>query len=1299
MQPGTVVGERFAIEREAGAGGMGTVYAARDRVTGARVALKVLVRTSAVDTERFVREAEALAETDHPSVVRYVAHGTTPSGQLYIAMEWLEGEDLSTRIAESGLTIAETVRVVHHVADALAALHRRGIIHRDIKPSNVFLVAGDVDRIKLLDLGIARIEQAAVTLTRAGALVGTPGYMAPEQARGQSDVSPRADIFALGCVLFECLTGRPAFQGENVMALLAKILLADPPRPREVRPDVPAALDELCAWMLRKDPDERPANAGEVIAALANLELFDAPAPMSQGAPRRTPALTSSEQRLVCLLLAGAGALGSDPNESLAPTMSSDAVTAELAVLRTRVTAVGVRIDRLADGSLLGIGQRDVDASEQAVATARAALLLRAEMPNAPIAVATGRGDVSSPVPVGEVIDRAARLFQISKHAAVPRPVIIDDVTAGLVHERFDVARRGSAYALLSELQDTRAGARTVLGKETPFVGRDREIAMLDGLVSECASEPAARAVLVTAAPGIGKSRLRREIVTRASAELPNLSVWMARGDPMQTGSPFSLLGGLLRDAFGIAAGESLEARRAKVRAGVELSGVADVDRVAAFLCELAGAAHGDERVDVVAARRDPQLMNDQLRAAWTAWLDAETRAHPVMLVLEDLQWGDAPTVSFVDDALRLLAERPLFVLAIARPEVARVFPKIWADRNVQPLPLRELSRKASETLARHVLGANVAASVVGSVVTRAAGNAFFLEELLRSAAERGDLGAMPETVLAMVESRLDALDPDARRVLRAASVFGETFHAGGVAALLGQAEAGIDVGAWLDVLARSESIVARDPSSIPGEREFAFRHALVRDAAYAMLTDKDRALGHVLAGTWLESKGASDAALLAEHYARGGSRSRAAFWFLRAAWHGMAGNNHDGVMALLDRGLACADAPADRAALLLASAEARRWRAEYALVERAAKETIALVAKGSDEWWSAIEKLVDSASKLNRVDDVSRVVKDIEGAIAAAPPISRHVVSAVAAAATALVDLGQYETARRLIDWSKDATERALANDALSAALVAVARSRYDLAFGDIFAFRQQLGFAKRAYEEAGAMRHICRSMGSDAYGAMLLGRYADAADALRGALAIATSLGAMSIVLGAKHNLGLALLRSGDLDGALEIETDALALAREQKTPRLEGACLYYLSLIAHARGNFDDAIGYAEESVRVCALVPPSLAEALAALAQARLAKGDRASALAATEEAMRILREVGGIDEGEPFIRLIHAEALHATGASEASRAAIEDARAHVEARASKLTDEGARATFYTVWENARTRELARAWQSD
>jgi tetratricopeptide (TPR) repeat protein len=1293
---GGVIAERFAIEREAGAGGMGVVYLAHDQLTGARVALKMLHHATPTDADRFVREAEALAVLDHPSVVRYVAHGTTPAGELFLAMEWLEGEDLSARLVSKGLTIGETIQVVRQVADALAALHRRGVIHRDIKPSNVFLVGGDVGRIKLLDLGIARVSRA-VTLTRAGALVGTPGYMAPEQARGQSDIGERVDLFALGCVLFECLTGKAAFHGETVMALLAKILVADAPRPREVRPEIPPGLDDLCVWMMCKEPGDRPDSAATVIAALDVLASDDAGAALPfRGAPRRTPALTTSEQRLVCVFLVGDARGENAPDESLAPTLSQGEVSAELTLMRARMASVGIRIEGLADGSILGMGVREGDASEQAVATARAALLMRAEMPTAAIAVATGRGDVSSPVPVGEVIDRAARLFRSSRRRSPP-PIVVDDVTAGLISDRFEIGANTEGFrTLVAEHQDARVGARTVLGKETPFVGREREIAMLEGLFDECVEESSARAVLVTAGPGIGKSRLRREIVSRVVRAHPDASVWIGRGDPMLAGSPFSLLGATLRDGIGIAAAEDIDARRAKLRARVVAAGTGDPERVIAFIGEIASAAQEADRPDLAAARRDPQMMNDQLRSAWLTWLDAEARAHPLFVVLEDLQWGDAPTVSFVDDALRTLADRPLFVLAIARPEVTRVFPKLWGERSVQPLPLRELSKKASETLARHVLGASGTAELVSSVVARAGGNAFFLEELLRTAADSGVSGALPETVLAMVEARLDALDPDARRVLRAASVYGETFHAGGVVALLGE-DSGVDVRAWLDVLTRSESIVARESSSIPDEPEFVFRHALVRDAAYAMLTDKDRKLGHLLAGTWLESKGASDAAVLATHFERGGARERAATWFSRAAQSGFASNDLDGVLALASRGLACADAPAERAALLVVSAEAHRWRGEYDLAKVDAHAAFALVPSGSDAWWDAIEKCVDAAAKLNDQGAVTHLIAEVEHAIDRIGPgrASLRIVTAVLAAAAARVEVGAYEGAGKLLDWARDRTADSLSSEPIASAIVAVARSHYDLVFGDVVSFCEQLMFAQRIYEDVGASRSTCRCMVGYAYGRMLLGQYVEAATALRRALALSLELGAMTGVMSAKHNLGFALMRTGQLDEALAIETEALDLARRQKNPRFEGACLYYLSLIAHARGSFDEAMRYAEESAKVCALVPPSRAEALAALAQARLSMGDAPGARHAAAEAMKILNDVGSIDEGEPFIRLMDAETLHAHGDGNASRRAIRDALAHLERRADKLGPD-ARATFFAVPEHARTVELARTW---
>src|SRR5262249_27194737 len=159
-------------------------------------------------------------------------------------------------------------------------------------------------------------------------------------------------------------------------------------------------------------------------------------------------------------------------------------------------------------------------------------------------------------------------------------------------------------------------------------------------------------------------------------------------------------------------------------------------------------------------------VMADQTRRAWEDFVAAECSAHPVLLLLEDLHWGDGATVSYVDSALRNLGERPWMVLALARPEVHELFPRLWAERGVQELRLDGLSRKASERLVREVLGEGVAATEVARVVERAAGNAFFLEELIRAVAHgKGD--SVPETVLGIVEQRLTALDPEARRVLR----------------------------------------------------------------------------------------------------------------------------------------------------------------------------------------------------------------------------------------------------------------------------------------------------------------------------------------------------------------------------------------------------------------------------------------------------------------------------------------------------------------------------------------------------
>ncbi|HEX8110050.1 MAG TPA: serine/threonine-protein kinase, partial [Kofleriaceae bacterium] len=209
--------DRFEIEQQIQGGGMGEVFRARDRVSGQTVAIKVIFDARDRRAARFVREIQLLSELSHPGIVRYICHGATPSGALFLAMEWLDGEALRCRLEREPLTVSESVALATRVAEALGAAHARGIVHRDLKPSNLFLIEGRIERVKLIDFGIAR-KGGLPPLTQTGMPIGTPGYMAPEQACSEGELDARADVFALGCVLFQCLTGTLPFKGDSAIA-------------------------------------------------------------------------------------------------------------------------------------------------------------------------------------------------------------------------------------------------------------------------------------------------------------------------------------------------------------------------------------------------------------------------------------------------------------------------------------------------------------------------------------------------------------------------------------------------------------------------------------------------------------------------------------------------------------------------------------------------------------------------------------------------------------------------------------------------------------------------------------------------------------------------------------------------------------------------------------------------------------------------------------------------------------------------------------------------------------------------
>jgi serine/threonine-protein kinase len=271
--PGVVLCSKYRLVQELGAGGMGTVWLARNEVLGKDVAVKLLrAGIDAPDAaERFVREARAAASVDHPAIVRVFDYGTTDTGEPFIVMERLEGESFQDFLDRRGLLpAAEVIRIMLPVIDGLALAHEHGVVHRDLKPANVFVAreAGHAQP-KVLDFGVAKLleQDLDLQLTRQGTVVGSPAYMAPEQAQGLGDVDSRADVWAICVVIYEAISGRTPFDGDNYNAMLASILVDDVPALPE-RPGEHGLWDVL-AGGLRKDREKRFQSMRELGDALA----------------------------------------------------------------------------------------------------------------------------------------------------------------------------------------------------------------------------------------------------------------------------------------------------------------------------------------------------------------------------------------------------------------------------------------------------------------------------------------------------------------------------------------------------------------------------------------------------------------------------------------------------------------------------------------------------------------------------------------------------------------------------------------------------------------------------------------------------------------------------------------------------------------------------------------------------------------------------------------------------------------------------------------------------------------------
>ncbi|WP_437906569.1 protein kinase [Sorangium sp. So ce327] len=1288
-----IVGERYVLERRAGAGGMGEVWKAIDQATGEAVAVKVVPGGDDDDAARFAREARVLAGLSHPDVVRYVAHGATAEGAPYLVMEWLDGEDLEARLSRGPLAIDESVALALRVAEVLGYAHAQGVIHRDLKPGNLFLPGGRLDAVKVLDFGIARLAHAT-RMTRSGMIMGTVSYMAPEQARGEASVDARADVFSLGCVLFECLTGEPAFDGQHAAAILAKVLFEETRSARSVRPEVPEALDVLLRRMLSKGREERPMDGRAAATALRAIEALPSGLP---GGSILAPSLTGGEQRAVAVILVSAAA-----NAQVEPFdgVSTLAVAPDEATMLRQAELHGGMSERLVDGSAVVVLEGAATATDLCARAARCALSLRARAGGRRVALAMGRGERGSRS-FGPAIDRVARLLDTATGDVAPEgAVMIDEVVAGLLDARFDVQQGEGLFALRGE-RPLAEGARLLLGKATPCVGRDRELGTLRALFNETVEERTAQAALVVAPPGVGKSRLAQELVQELRGRGETVSIWRAHGDALRAGSPLGMLGQVLRSACGVREREPLSVRRERLSAQVAAwVAPSERQRVAEFLGEVAGAPFPEEgSLPLQAARLDARLMANQVRAAFVDFVGAACGRGPVLILLEDLHWGDTITVQLLDAALRDLKERPLFVLALGRPGVREVFPKLWDERRLYEMRLNHLSRRAAERLARHVLGERADAGVIAQIVRLSEGNAFYLEELIRWTAE-GKGSKTPETVVAMVESRLGALDEAARRLLRAASVFGEVCWAGGVAALLGGEARRSDVMAGLAALVEQELLVGRRESRFLDEEELAFRHALLREGAYAMLTEHDRTLGHRLAGEWLEARGEQDARALAEHFEKGGDGPAAGRHYLRAAQQASCGDGVLETVVLARRGLALPLPDQLRIRLLGALCEIAVLRINMAVsVQHESEELMRGAPRGSTPWIQGAGARIALAAVAGNTEEILSVAREL---------------TEVDVAQDALYPMAvTLSTAIFYLRMSGHSSQW----DAMHAKLEAIAQaagnrseivgSLYLLVIGG-WALQHgndpvgTLEYARKSQVLARECGHPgLMSMGSVIVALCIwwLGA-SDEAERMLRALPMADAEPTLVSTFG-PFILAWLLADRGEVGEARAVAMQLVTLGCGYGHPGAEGQGRWVLAEVLRRAGALEEAEQEVEHALLLLGRAYiADVPGALATKAALKLAQGKALDALAAAEEGLSLhatMNAYGYFARGGAFLRLAHAESLVATGRHDEARAALASARARLLSSAEKIVEPAYRESFFeNIPENRRTLALAREW---
>ncbi|MFO0644000.1 MAG: protein kinase [Polyangiaceae bacterium] len=856
----------------AGRGAASTVFRGVDASSGAHVAVKRIASPDAPARARLAREIAALSAVRHDAVVSFVDEGETPEGP-FVVMTWVDGPTLRERLDEGPLAEAEWFSLAVRLCEGLGAIHAAGLVHRDVKPANVVLPGGDPGRAVIVDLGLARTE-ADASITQTGLCVGTPAYMPPEQARGERGISPAADIFSLGAVLYQCASGEPPFRGTNAIAVLAKLLTLrhEPLRARVSW--VPSWLDALVAQMLSRRPETRPRSVEAVRAALeARAEASAAEGDVIDA--------RDTELRPMSVLFARVIVGEVRPSDETETDIVPDD---EARIVIDVCERFGGRALRLSTGGVVAFFAQGSAARDFASLAARAALALREVVPRARVVVTTGTvlaSEVADEVPQ-DAADAAMRLL-----GADPRPmVVIDEVTRALVGERFDVVDEGGLLGLQGVRRNAPPGPR-VRGRDVPIVGRELELAQLELAVDHAVSSAEPLAMLVVGPPGSGKSTLEGALAQRLSVR-PEVRLVRARADALRREVPYAYLGELLAARYSPegAPRDFASLVAAMVAWGVEPS-----------VAEGIGAALGPPDI----ARHDPASARARLVEGLSVSLARDTERLTVVLA-DDVHWADTPSLAVLAAAVAKVSERFVFV-GFSRVGTSELAAPPFADLGLREVRVGKLTPRAAEALVRAVApDLSLPSPALRPIVEVADGNPLYLEELARSALSGPFEGLRAEgSLLTILQARCVAVGAVERRVLRAASVLGESFEETELVDVLDVLEPAV-VREALSELERQELLARRVDE---GPRRF--RHALVRDAAYSLLTEQELVAFHGRAFDVLSGRGIGSAAELARHAEGAGRLEIAATQWVRSAEEWLAANDMARAIEVVRRALACA--------------------------------------------------------------------------------------------------------------------------------------------------------------------------------------------------------------------------------------------------------------------------------------------------------------------------------------------------------------------------------------------------------